>query len=480
MKHVALLLFLVACAPAPQPVAAPTLSTDAFRAAPPSPGPEPTLRAPVPERVELANGLTLLSVPKPALPLISLTVVFKSGSGADPADRPGLAGFVADAMRAGTKTRSATTIADEVETLGASLDISVSEDALTVSVTALEENFAAAFDVVADVLMNPAFAADEVERVRRRRLGELAQALDDPGQTASRVFKRVVFGPHPYGHTVLGEEEALAKISRRDLLNYFAKHVRPANAAVVMVGSIDAERAKGEVTKRLARWQGARGLSLAPAKPLVQPAEVVVIDRAGAPQSQLRVGHLGVSRAHPDYYALVICNAILGGLFSSRINMNLREDKGYTYGARSAFDFLRGDGAFYVSTGVETSVTAPAIREILAEIARMRTSDVTLEELGLAKSRYALSLPGYFQTVSSIASMMSNIYVYDLPLDYYQELPKHIAAVTVTDVRRVAEAHLKPDSLSIVVVGDRQKVTTALAELQRGPVAVRDAAGNVL
>lgn len=452
-----------------------------FRAsAPPPSGPAPVIRAPVPTRTTLDNGLTVLTVHKPGLPLVSLAVIVRSGSAADPSARPGVAGFVAEAMRTGTKTRTAEQIADEVETRGAVLHASASEDSLTIEVTALEENFPAVFDVLADVLMNPKFDAKEIERVRRRRLGRLAQSMDDPRSTAGRVFRRVVFGDHPYGHRVIGTEASLNKIARKDLTTFYGSHLRPSNAAVVVVGSLDDESALEHVRQRLGSWQGGNGTTEPPSDAQYLTPAVVLIGRDKAPQSQLRIGHLGVQRSHQDYFPLVMCNAILGGLFNSRINMNLREDKGYTYGARSAFDFLRSRGSFVVATGVETGVTLPAIREILKEIATIRDADVSAEELNNAKSRYSLSLAGYFQTVDAVASMIGNIYAYDLPLDYYQKLPERIGRVTIEDVRRVAQAHLQPDKLSIVVVGDAKEVKDSLAELKRGDVQSRDAAGNPL
>jgi zinc protease len=231
------------------------------------------------------------------------------------------------------------------------------------------------------------------------------------------------------------------------------------------------------VEARLGGWKGTPGQTPAPADPKAQPAEVTLVHRADAPQSQLRIGHLGVARNNPDYFPLILCNAVLGGMFNSRINMMLREQKGYTYDARSQFGFARAPGDFVVSTGVRTDVTAPAIQDVLAEIERMRKTDVTAEELQHAKNSYSLSLPGMFQNASRVASMMGGLFVYDLPLDYYQTLPQNLSGVSVADVRRVADAHLKPEQLSIVVVGDESKVGPSLSQLGRGPVVKRTVTG---
>jgi len=456
----------------------PQVAAADFRATPPPPGPLPAFHAPVATRTKLGSGLSIFSVEKDELPLVSASITFRSGTAADPSTRPGLVGFLGDVLRSGTTSRSADQIADAIESRGAALHVGIDEDSITFSFTALAENFAPVFEVVADVLGNPAFSAKEIERVRKRRLGALAQSMDDAHSTAGRVFDRVVFGDHPYGHSVLGTEAALKAIGQQDLRKFFDQHIRPANAAVILVGSLAKANALAVVNKTLSSWKGKAGLTSPPpdAKPLA--GGIVLVKKTGAPQSQLRIGELGVARSDPDYFPLVMCNAILGGLFNSRINMNLREDKGYTYGARSHFNFTRGRGSFVVGTGVETSVTAPAITEVLKEIETMRDTNVTAGELHDAKSRYSLSLPGYFQTVGAIAGMMGNIYTYDLPLDYYQKLPAQIRAVSIKDVRRVAEAHLRLDRLAIVIVGDPDKTEGPLSKLGLGPVQHRDAMGD--
>lgn len=453
---------------------------DAFRLQVPVPGTKPELHAPVPVKKVLANGLTVLAVHKPALPLVSVALVVRSGSAQDPENMPGLAGFMGEMLKTGTDTRKAEQIDHDTEMRGAGLDVDVDEDAITVSTASLTENFGSVFDVLADVVQHTTFDPAEIKRVAEQRQNTLEEASKDPKHAAKRVFRKLVYGEHPYGHMPLGEAKSVTKISRNELKGFHAKHFRPANAGVIVVGDLSAENAFAEVEARLGKWKGAPKVQDAPKEPKALPAGLVLVSKAGAPQSQLVVGELAVKRADADYFPLVLCNAILGGLFNSRINMNLREDKGYTYGAHSYFDFMRERGPFFVATGVKTDVTDLAIREILKEIDKMRTSNVTEEELNNAKNRYSLSLPGYFQTVDGISGMMANLYLYDLPLDYFQQVPDRINAVSVADVRRVAEQHLHPEALSIVVVGDDNHVGPGLADLQRGPVQKRDAEGNVV
>jgi len=464
---------LTGCAtttPETVPAAGASAQEHAWRVTPPSPGPAPELRAPEIQRQLLANGLTVLTSQRGTLPLVNVQMVVRSGSAVDPAALPGVAGFLADLLKAGTKTRSAEQIADEIETLGSSLHVSVEEDALVIACTTLTENLGPIFEVMADVLMNPALEPKEIDRIRRKRLADLAQEADDPRRTANRVFRRAVFGDHPYGHPTLGSREAVAAIDRAALEAYYTSHFGPENVAVALVGAVAPAAAIEIVESNLGNWRGQAARQAALPELVEGPAVVRLIDKPNAPQSQLRVGHLGLRRDHPDYFPVVLLNAILGGTFNSRINMNLREDKGYTYGARSAFAFLRDGGYFGVLTAVRTDATAAALREILAEIELIRGAGVSAAELDGAKNRYSLSLPGYFQTVEGVGGMVSNIYLFDLPLDYYQRLPAQLRAVSREDLLRVAKKHLRPDALSITVVGDQTQIREGLDQLGRGDV----------
>lgn len=483
LLHATLLaVALAACSSAPPagaPKAEPAAPVDqSFRATPPEAGPVPEFEGPVPERRVLANGLTVFAIEKRGLPLVAVSVVVRSGSAQDPKGEPGLAGFLGDMLKAGTTTRSATQLADEIETLGTELAVSFDEDSASVSTTMLRENFGAAFDILADVVQNPALAPQEIERVRGQRLAALTQERDSPPRIARRTLHEVVYGDHPYGHVVLGSPEAVKKITRQSLRAYFEQNFRPHNAAVVVVGDLSSEEAFAEVQKRFGAWKGTGEPTPAPPAPQDGKARVILVSRPEAPQSQLILGHVGVPRSHPDYFPLVLANAILGGQFNSRINMNLREAKGYTYGASSSFEFGRAAGPFTMQTSVRTEVTLPAIKELLAEMERIRTGDITEAELQDAKNNYTLSLPGYFQSVSAIAGIMGNIFVFDLPLDYYRALPERMRAVTVESARRVAKEHLAPERLSIVVVGDSAKIAGELEQLGRGAVEVRTMEGS--
>jgi zinc protease len=451
--------------------------SEPFRQQPPAGAGELALQLPSATRTSLGNGLSVVALTQRNLPLVHARVVIRSGSAADPGDIPGLAGFLAEMLEAGTPGRSATEVAAAVENLGSSLSVSADTDTVQVSFTCMTEHFAAILAVVADVVRNPAFAEDELVRVRERQLAELAQALANPGSMAARRFRERVYpGPHPYAHTTLGSDAGIRAVSGESLRSFHQRYFRPQNAAVVVVGDVETEAAVAAMQEQFGTWAddfpgGAQGSN----RPwheddhmLLQPRAIDLVHKAGAPQSQLRIGHVSVSRHHAEYFNLVIMNAILGGVFNSRINMNLREDKGYTYGARSYFDFALLQGPFVVYAGVRTDATAAAIREVLKEIDTIRSADVSEAELTQAKNAYTLSLPGYFQSISGIAGMLASLYLFDLPLDYFQTLPEKLRAVTVADVRRVAQSFLHPESLQIVVVGDRDKVQTDLAALDYG------------
>lgn len=484
----AVLCALPACSHAQAPAAAvvaatltqtPVADPDAWRRMRPATGPLPALHAPLGHKSQLDNGLTVVSVHKAALPLVHVAVVIKSGAAQDPTAAPGTAAFMADMLKMGTRSQSAQAIAEAVETEGASLDISVDEDNIMLSATVLKDNVAPVLDVISDVLRHPTFAPAELERARKLRLSTLGQLDSEPVHLSRRVFREVVFGQHAYGHIALGTAQSLHKIKRSDLKAFYKTHVRPANVAVFVVGDMSAADAEAQISKRLGGWNGPPETQTPPLAPTEHPSQVALVPRPGAPQSQVVIGNLGLARGTPDYYPVMMCNAILGGLFNSRINMNLREDKGWTYGARSTFDFKRERGPFYVAAGIRTDVTGEAIREVLGEIAKMRDTDVSEEELNNARNRYALSLPGYFQTVEGIASMLAKLYLFNLPDDYYQKLPENLAAVTIADVRRAATAYLHPDKLSIVVVGDPAHVEPALRDLGRGPIVHLDAQGQL-
>jgi zinc protease len=454
-------------------------SDDAWRNQPPQAGAASKLALPVPKSFKLANGLTIMLVEQHNLPVVAANLVVLSGSEANPADKPGLASFTADMLDEGTTKRSTLQIAEDVAAIGASLGTGSSSDSSSVSVRTLKKNADAALDILADVALQPAFSAKELERVRNTRLTQLLQQSDNPNVLASKIFNSEVYGTnHPYGYTELGTQESIKAVTREDMLKFWQAGYVPENAALVVAGDLTESELRALAEKHFGKWTGKASSFTRPDVRASTARHIVVVDKPGAPQTALRIGMVGVPRASADYVPIEVMNTGLGGLFSSRINMNLREKNGYTYGAGSVFQFRRGPGPFYTATSVRTDVTAPAVREIFNELERIRTSDVSAEELKIAKDSFARSLPGLFETTGQAAASIGQLFIYNLPLDYYRTLPGKIDAVTIADVRRVAEKYLIPESMVIVAVGDRSKIEPELQKLNLGKLEARGLDGK--
>jgi zinc protease len=447
-----------------------------WRRDPPKPGPSRSVQLPTPSTFQLENGLTVLLNERPGLPVVSANLVLKTGSGANPRGRPGLANFTAAMLDEGTASRSALQIADEVAQLGASLATTSTMDSTQISTSSLKRNFAAVLDVMADVVRRPSFPAEEVERQRKSRLGSLAQQRENPGAVASAVMYAALYGTeHPYGYTELGTEASNTAMTRDDLQKFWSQNFVPNNAALVVSGQITAAELRPLIDKAFGDWQRGTPASPVLGEPATTSARVVFVDKPGAPQTQLRVATIGAPRATPDYEALRVMNETLGGLFSSRINLNLREEHGYTYGANSQFVFRRSAGPFLVGSGVRTDVTGAAVSEILKEIRRMRETTMMPEELAMAKDSLVRSLPSDFQTSDDVTATTANIYVFDLGLDYFSKYPSRLSAVTAEQAKAVAEKYLVPEKLIVVAVGDRAKIRAELQKLNLGAVEVRNA-----
>ncbi|HYJ47635.1 MAG TPA: pitrilysin family protein [Pyrinomonadaceae bacterium] len=437
------------------------------------------LSLPVPKKFTLPNGLSVLLVEQHNLPMVSAALVVLSGSEANPVDKPGLASFTADILDEGTGKRSALQIADDAGQIGATFFTGSSSDASTVNVSSLKKNADAAFELMADVALNPTFPQKEIDRVRNTRLTLIQQQRDNPNAIAARVFNNVVYGEkHPYGFTELGTAESTKSITRDDMMSFWKKGFVPGNSALVVAGDITEKEVRALAEKHFGNWTGKPIQFAMTSFESSAKRQVVIVDKPGAPQTALRIGHVGVPRSSPDYVPLEVMNLGLGGLFSSRINMNLREKNGYTYGAFSTFEYRRGQGPFYAGSGVRTNVTAPAVKEVFNELDRMRTTRMTDDELQTAKDALARSLAGPFETTGRTVGAISDLFVYNLPLDFYNTLPSRIGAVTAADVQRVAEKYLKPDSTVVIAVGDRSKIEPELQKLNLGPVETRDLDGK--
>jgi predicted Zn-dependent peptidase len=423
--------------------------------------------------------LIVATVPK--LPLITVAAVVDAGAVCDPGGREGLAELAAKLLLEGTTSSEGAELIDRFESLGASVDATADWDSAAVTMTATTENLAPAFQILAEVLRTPAFREREVERLKAERLAELLQLRTEPRGLADELFSRFVYEPASrFAQPEGGDEESVKAIGRNDVRSFFETRYVPAATTLIVVGDITARAAEDLVVATLGAWAGASPRRVvASDRPAQRAPGVHIVTKPDAPQSELRIGQVGVPRNHADYFAIVVMNAVLGGLFNSRINLNLREAHGYTYGAFSGFDWRRQAGPFAVSTAVKSEVTDAAAREVLLEVERMRTAPIEEEELSLATSYLDGVFPIRYETTAAIAAALANLMVYELPDNYFDRYREHVRAVTREHVLAAAKTHLRPNDFQMVVVGDPSTVRAPLEALGFGPVRVYDAQGRL-
>ncbi|MCG2586406.1 pitrilysin family protein [Massilia sp. TS11] len=459
--------------------ATPLQADEAWRYQAPQPGPAPQFSLPTGESFRLANGLTVIHHYNPALPMLAAELVLKAGSEASPVTRPGLAGFTAQMLEEGTQQRSSQQIADEIAQLGALFGASSGPDAARVTLLSLSHNFAQGLDVLADVVQHPSFPEAEIERQRAARLGDLVQIRENPAALTALAGAMAMYGPqHPYGYGQIGTEAAIRATSRADLLGFWQRHYVPANAALIVAGDITREQLRSLAEAKFGQWQGTAPapLALPPAQPT--QARVVFVDKPGAAQTGLRVVAPGPARDTPDYPVLEVMNGALGGMFSSRLNNNLRETRGYSYGMFSSFGYRRLGGQFVAAGSVRNDVAGASVREMLKELNGMRARPLGPAELANARNAQVLSLPGLFETNRAVGASLANVFLYGLDLRYYQGLPQQFATVTAAQAQAAARRYLDPAHLIVVAAGDKKTVLPQLARLRLGPIEERDADGQ--
>jgi zinc protease len=447
----------------------------------PADGPAPKLELPTPVRMKLASGGDLLVVERHNVPMASIGVVWKVGAATgDPADRPGLEGLVMDLLDEGTAKRGALQLAADLEAIGARLESFSSWDASTVTLLTTTKQLEPALAILADVLTAPAFDEKELERLRAERLTALIQMRDTNFQVANNVLAQLLYGETRYGRPIIGTEAGLKAITRDDVLRFHRERLRPSAATVIVAGDVQPELIKGAIDRALADWKDAGAATPAPAlaKATVKPRRAI-IDKAGAPQTDLRMGEPSVPRNHPDYFPLQVMNQILGGSFSSRLNMNLREKHGYTYGTRTDFAFRRDGGPFTIAAPVKSEVTAPSLSLVREEIGAIRGAPVTEAELRLAKDQLERALARRFETDAQVVAELAALAVFDLPPDYWSTYAAKVEAVSAADVQRVAKEHLDLSRMSLVLVGDKARIESESAKVL-GPFEILDSDGKSL
>jgi predicted Zn-dependent peptidase len=449
-----------------------------FRQLAPPAATEPTFKPPKPKRFKLKNGLEVMLVEFHDLPLVDFNLMIKTGGAANPVDRAGLADLTAHMLDEGTKTRSALAIADQVAALGATLSTGSTWDSSNVSLSTLSRNLDAALAVFGDVVVNPGFDPKEFERVRDNLLTAITRRKDSPPTVANLAFTRLLYGQkHPYGWPMAGVEASIKKLTPADLRGFYDKYYRPNNAALLVAGDTTERELRGKLEAAFAKWhaKGATAAKLPAPEGASSTTRIFLVDKADAPQSSIRVGLIGIERKSPDYFPVTVMNLILGGGFY-RLDLNLREGKGWTYGARSTVDSRKAPGPISAGGEFVALHTAESVSEILKEISSMRDADVSDVELARAKDQIIKSFPARFATRANVAAQLAELAVFGLPDSYITDYTKKIAAVTKDDVRRVARKYLDPNHLTIVVVGDRKTLQEPLAKL--APVETRDLDGN--
>lgn len=446
------------------------------RSQPPRPGPPPSLRLPEVQKHQLANGLPVLLVEQHEVPVVVVNLLIHSGASSDPlAPRrlTGLANLTASLLTHGAGRRSALEIADEVDYLGAILSAGSGWDSSSVRLFTPVARLGPALDILADVALRPTFAAEELNRVRKEILTGFLQAREEPRALASAATLRVLYGvAHRYGVDVEGNAESVGAIARPDIEAFHRAHYTPENATCIVVGDVTVAGVLPLLEKALAGWKGAAPPAPALADaPQVKRRELILVDKPGAAQSELRFTRIGVARSTPDYFAIEVLNTILGGSFTSRLNDNLRERHGYSYGAGSGFAMRRGKGPFVAAAAVHTEVTDKAVAEVTKELVHIR-QPVSADELERARDYLILGYPAEFETTSQIAAKLAERVLYGLPDDFFNTYAQRIRAVTAEDVERVARAYLDPERTLIVVVGDRKAIEPGLRKLGLGLLRV--------
>jgi zinc protease len=482
IRHIVRAFALLAVGAAPlaaQQVKAKMAAFD--RRAIPMAGKTPELHVPSWTNATLSNGAKLIVSEKHGLPLVSFQINFIGGANQyDPATKTGLANFVASMLTEGTTHRTGDQISNDLQLLGTSVNTFIGGETGRMGFLSTKDKFAPTLSIFADLLENPTFPSDALERLRSRTIISLTQNRDRTAGIAGVVFPKVLYTTdHPYGRVTT--KATVEAITRDDLVSFYKSYFQPAHAVITVVGDVKADDVRQTIEKALAGWSagGAMPSFTYPPAPAAKPTTIYLVDKPGAAQSTFSLGEVGPARDTPDYYAVRVMNEMLGVLFQSRLNHNIREVKGYSYGVGSGFAFGRGPGAFRAGGEIVTAKSDSALIEFMKELRDIRgprpPSD---DELAQAKASLVQSLPANFASVNGINGSIASIYTQGLPEDYYKQFASAVGAVTKNDVVRVAQKYIDPDHLAIVIVGDRAKIEGPLAATKIAPIVWLDVDGN--
>ena len=449
----------------------------------PAPGKAPDLRVPSWTKSAFPNGPQFVVSERPGLPLVSFTITFVGGANQfEPADKKGVASLTASMLSEGTKTRDGEALSRALQLLGTSVNASIGAETGSIGFVSTTRTFQPTLEILVDMLRHSTFPEAALERLRAQRLVALTQANAQPGAIADRVFNRVLYGDaHQMGQRAT--EASLKAITRADVVAFHDTYFQPARAIVTIVGDVNAVTAKSTVERVLVSgWPSPstqKGPLAYPPVPPSRPMTIYLVDKPGAAQSTFSIGNPGPPRNTPDYFALQVMNTILGGQFQSRLNANIREEKGYSYGVRSGFGFGKGPGAFETGGDIVTASTDKALVEFMKELRGIQGSrPVTDEELQTAKDKLIQSLPGQFASAAQVNGAITSLLVQELPENYYQTYAKAVSAITKDDVVRVAKKYIDLEHLAIVIVGDRATIEAPLRATGIAPIVLLDTEGT--
>ena len=442
----------------------------------PKPGPTRDYRFPQFHDEVLPNGIRVVTAPVDKLPLATVLVIVEAGSVNEKRGKEGIAALTAAGILEGTSKLDGAELAEKFEQLGTSLESGADWDSAVIKITTLSDKLEEATQLLGEVISSPVFPEREIERLKAERLAEILQLETEPRGLADEKFSEFLYSPESrYSRPDEGSMESVSALSREDVQEFFRSSYRSRGTTVILTGDVTPQRARAMVTSAFQKWPAgsAREPQLTTA-PRTRVRKVHIVHKPEAPQSELRVGHVGLPRKHPDFFPTLVMNAVLGGLFGSRINLNLREEHGYTYGASSYYDWRRGAGPFVVSTAVQSEVTTPALTEILLEIDRIRSEKISDEELTLARDYLEGVFPIRYESTAAIAAALATLVIHGLPADYYDTYRKNIHNVSTESVINAANAHLHPTELQTVVVGDAKTIQASLADPKFGELVVHN------
>lgn len=450
------------------------------RSKPPVPKPPKDVQFPDYFDTTLANGINLLLIENYKVPNVTIRLVFKEAGSYYDGDKYGISSLTSELLTKGTRTRSALQIADDIDFYGASISSGSDWDGSYVSLSVLKKHLDKVIDVLSDVVLNPVFSQEELDRAREQRISGIIQGKDDAGTLTDRMFNKVVFDNKPYAFPQEGTEESIRNMTRDDVVKFYGKHYCPGKLVLAFVGAISKDEAISIVNEHFSSWQKActeqQAITTLPTG--YSPNTIYVVDKPGAVQSNFRIGHAGIERNNPDFIAVSVMNTILGGYFGSRINLNLREKHGFTYGARSGFNPRIYPGDFSVDADVRNEVTDTSVKLVKEELERIVTAEVTDEELQTVKNYLTGIFPLQLETPNSVATRVINLKLYNLPKNYYSTYISNINKLTKEDILRAAKKYIHPDNLFIVISGNSTAIKEKLSAL--GKVEVYDADGKRL